>query len=268
MSNPYPLHKLFPGGDFEWAFRVRKAEPADFFASTHGANTVLEQKRRILSKHPQRHLGQDAGATDLLEELHLAMGNWGVVLPSDADNLQAIASQIEPDLLLMDQQSLRMRAAAVCFPSSWDPGRWIGYPIHEIHQVVPGLNASIGEMITRFLSQLTPGKAFQRANWSFTRSAELNYHPALRRPPLDQGIRLEKIFLRIEHQLFTAIKGAVVMGIRIQPITLISLQQDQALWQKLIQILKTMPDDVARYKNLHRGRKKLIEMMQSAHSGS
>lgn len=262
MSSPYPLHKLFPGGDFEWAFRMRKVDPADFFASTHGGDAVLEQKRRILSEHPQRHLGQDAVALGLLEGLHHAMGNWGVVLPSDADNLQAIASQIEPDLLLMDQQSLRLRAAAVCFPSSWDPGHWIGHPILEIHEVVPGLNASIGEMITRFLSQLAPGKAFQRANWSFTRSAELNYHPALQRPPLDQDIGLEEIFLRIEHQLFTAIKGAVVMGIRIQPIALSSLQEDQALWQKLIQILKTMPEDVARYKNLHRGRQSLIDAMR------
>ena len=53
------------------------------------------------------------------------------------------------------------------------------------------------------------------------------------------------------------------MGIRIQPTPLISLKEDEILWQNLIQILETMPEEVARYKSLHHGLPKLAQIMRS-----
>jgi hypothetical protein len=261
MNPSYCLPQLFPGGDFAWAFRMRKADPAEFFAMQDENGELLREKREILAQQQQRHLVFDQEATPLMGKLKASLKEWGLDLSAETE-LQAIARQIEPDLILMDQPSQRLIAGAVCFPSSWNPANWLNSTIHDIHKVVPKLNPQIGVMIARFLTELKPGKAFQRANWSFTRSAELNYHPALNRPTLDPSVCLEEVHLRIEHQLFTAIEGAILMGIRIQPIPLLSLAEDRTLWGNLIQVLETIPEDVARYKNLHLGRQRLSELMR------
>lgn len=258
------LQQLFPGGDFEWAFRMRKADPVEFFAVKDGSGSLLAQKRQALSGHPERHLIFTPEATPLMGAFHSQLVRWNALAQHSPTELSAMACAVEPDFMLMDQQSLRLVAGAVCFPSSWNPADWPGASIDTIHAVVPRLNPQIGEMIRRFLTELKPGKAFQRANWSFTRSAELDYHPALGRAPLNTDIRLEEIHLRVEHQLFTAIEGAVLMGLRIQPIPLLSLRDNPALWNNLIQAIKTMPEDVARYKSLHRGRQKLVDLVSEA----
>ena len=241
---------------------MRKADPADYFAVKDSSGGLMAQKQAILTDHAPRHLvvSEEAGPT--LEVLHAALQTWGCD-PGSSAELSSIAGHIEPDLIVMDQTSQKLIAAAVCFPSSWNPAHWLDHSIHDIHEVVPQLNPRIGEMIAKFLRELKPGKAFQRANWSFTRTAELNYHPTLERQALDDTIQLEDIHLRIEHQLFTAIQGAVVMGIRIQPIPLLTLREDETLWQNLIQVVETMPEDVARYKSLHRGQQTLVRLMRS-----
>jgi len=263
-TRPAMLEQLFPGGDFEWAFRMRKADPVEFLTAQDDSGSLLEQKRLILAQHPDRHLFSTPVAPPLLGRLRDQLAGWGVIANETEAEPGAIATSAEPDLLLMEQSSLKLVAAAVCFPSSWNPADWPGATIDTIHAVVPRLNPQIGEMIRRFLVELKPGRAFQRANWSFTRSAELNYHPALGRALLDSDIRLEEIHLRLEHQLFTAIEGAVLMGIRIQPIPLLSLREDPVLWRNLIRALETMPEDVACYKNLHRGRQQLIDLVSEA----
>ncbi|MDX1679575.1 MAG: DUF3445 domain-containing protein [Akkermansiaceae bacterium] len=262
MSEATQVQQLFPGGDFSWALRMRKADPLEFFAPQSPSGHLLRQKGAILNSHPERHVSQLEEGVTHLGKLHQALAAWGLE-PGGHPQAESIARHIEPDFILMDQASQKLTAAAVCFPSSWDPSHWGGHAIHEIHAVVPRLNPQIGEMIARFLHELKPGKAFQRANWSFTRSAELNYHPALQRPVLDDTSGLEEIHLRLEHQLFTAIEGAVLMGIRIQPIALSSLTGDAKLWANLIRILDTMPENVARYKSLHGGKNRLIERMRS-----
>lgn len=258
------LEQLFAGGDFAWALKMRKADPVEFFAAREVEGRLLAHKRQILSDHGARHLISLPEATPLLERLADQLADWGALEPALGE-LGHLATHIEPDLILMDQTRSELVAAAVCFPSSWDPRHWIGQPLERIHAVVPGLNAQVGQMVARFLSELRPGKAFQRANWSLTGSPELNYHPSLKRPPLDAALTLDQVWLRLEHQLFTAIEGGVVMGIRIQPLPLLSLSRSPRLWQSLIHALDTMPGEVARYKNLHSGLPCLIESMRAGH---
>jgi len=263
VSQATHLQQLFPGGDFAWAFRMRKADPAQFFRPQDKTDCLMQQRAGILDQHPERHLCHCHDHQSHLKGLRDALVEWQVDT-GDATDLESLARHIETDFVLLDQATQSLKAAAVCFPSSWDPAEWPGAYIQDIHAVVPRLNVSIGAMITKFLTELKPGKAFQRANWSFTRSAKLNYHPALERPILDDSIRLEEIHLRIEHQLFTAIEDTVIMGIRIEPIALLDLAGEQRLWANLIQILDTMPDEVARYKSLHLGKDTLIRLMRAA----
>ena len=265
MSQSDRLHQIFPSGDFAWAFRMRKADPAEFFATQNHAGDLIRQRCSILDRDSDPYLAISKNLTPIMHELHASLEKWGCDLKGPKD-LPSIARRIEPDLIVMDQATQKMVAAAVCFPSSWGPAKWLDHSVHEIHAVVPQLNAQIGKMIHKFLTELKPGKAFQRANWSFTRSGELNYHPDLKHPVIDESVEMNEVHLRIEHQLFTAIKGAVVMGIRIQPIPLTSLREDEVLWQNLIQILETMPEDVARYKShisTAQGKQPLVELMRS-----
>jgi hypothetical protein len=56
--------------------------------------------------------------------------------------------------------------------------------------------------------------------------------------------------LRIEHQLFTGLSDGVLMGIRIETTSLKELAEDPSVWNTTAEKLRTMPDDVARYKSM------------------
>jgi len=241
---------------------MRQADPVGFFANQDSTGELLQQRSQLIAEHPRRHLAHTPEAEPLRVNLHEQIREWGLKLPCDADDYSSLARQLEPDFLLLDQASQKLVAAGVCFPSSWDPARRIGEPLTRIHDIVPRLNPQIGPMIERFLGQLGPGKAYRRANWSFTRGADLNHHPALKRPPIDTSTPIDEIHLRLEHQIFTAIPGGILMGVRIEPVPLKSLAVHPALWRQLLQKVETMPPDVVRYKNLHRGISSLIRQMR------
>ena len=152
-------------------------------------------------------------------------------------------------------------AACVCMPSSWDPAHAVGKTLHEVHESVPRLNPQIGEKIDRFLRQLQPGKAYRRENWGFTRSAELNYHPALGRERLDSTVSIDELFLRVEQQLFTGIPGGVLMGIRIRVCPVADLAADPQVWRAVYDKIRTMPDDVAAYKGMLTAREAMLSEM-------
>jgi hypothetical protein len=258
---------LFPEGDFEWAFRMRPGDPLAFFRGTEAATELLKQKSDLIASHPERHLAIDPRAQAFLPKLLQQLSAWDLDLPDDIDGFDELTTSIEPDFLLMEQANQELIAASVCFPSSWDPAHWMGEPLTRIHDVVPRLNPQIGPMIEKFFRQLKPGRAAQRANWSVTWGNELNYHPALKRLPIDASTPIEEVYLRLEHQIFTAIPGAVLMGIRIEPVPLTSLAAHSPLWQHLLQKLDSMPEDVARYKSLERGLSSLVEQMRKIGKG-
>lgn len=159
---------------------MRLADPAQFFAPSDKREGLLQKKSKLLSKHPERHLSSSPEAEPLLGNLTRQLKIWGIAHSYEEGDFTALARHVEPDILLMEQDSQRLVAANVCFPSSWEPARWIVQPLSAIHDVVPRLNPQIGPMIERFLRQLRPGKAYRRANWSLTLGDELNLPP---RPP-------------------------------------------------------------------------------------
>lgn len=254
---------LFPEGDFEWTLRMRLEDPAAFFNDSDQRGNLLKEKAALLAGHPDRHLAEVHEASTILPDLIKHFDEWGLDLSENVDDFDSLSRRIEPDFLIMEPDSQRLLVASVCFPSSWDPARWIGQPLTAIHEVVPRLNPQIGPMIDRFLKQLKTGKAYRRANWSLTHGDALNFHPALERPPIDADTPIDEVYLRLEHQIFAAIPGAVLMGIRIEPVPLASLREYPELWQHLLQKLATMPEDVARYKNLHRGLESVVSQMRA-----
>ncbi len=166
-------------------------------------------------------------------------------------------------MLVMDQETKKVAAAAVCFPSSWDPAGAVGKILDEVHGVVPRLNPQIGTMIDRFLEKLSPGKSYCRENWSFTRTADLDYHPEVGRRRLDDSVTLDELFLRVEHQLFTGIPGGVLMGIRIEVCPLVDLATVPGVWRLTAEKIRTMPEDVARYKSMDAAIEGMLREMEA-----
>ncbi len=262
-SNTEPSwQRLFSKGGFAWSFRMRPGDVRAFFSPQDEMGAVLAEKRRVLEEHPSRYCVTTAAAPPLIDALCGMAVSLGLIAPDAPRDLLHLACSLEPDMLLMDSSTMALVAGCVCMPSSWSLDHAIGKPMHAIHDVVPGLNAQIGDRIGQFLEKVPQGKAFLRENWSLTRAADLNYHPDLRRPKLDASATPEEVFLRMEHQLFTALPGGILMGLRIETCPLTDLAVDAEVWHNLTEIIHTMPDDVAQYKSMLAARDPLVKRMR------
>jgi len=257
--------RLFAPGGFEWAFRMRKGDAESFFARQDATDGLLNERNQILDAYPDRYVMSSTAGDVLTQQAWNLALEWGQVVDpgSEKRDLLTLSRQWEADLLMMDHATKTVAAGAVCFPSSWDLSHTIGKTLEEVHGVVPRLNPQIGEMIDRFIQNLSPGKSFCRENWSFTRTNHLNYHPATGRPRLDESITLDEVFLRIEHQLFTGLPSGVLMGIRIKTYPLKDLASDPAVWRMAYEKIRTMPEDVAKYKSMDAAIPRLLKVMDA-----
>lgn len=266
MDDRHPMWKrLFSGEGFDWSFRMRPGDGREFFARTAEGDRIREHKEARIGNGPSDYVGVISEGAGLVEVLGRQFASWGLVreLSDEAYDLRSLCLEVEPDVLLCDRESLRLVAAGVCMPSSWSLEHALGMSVHAIHDSVPRLNPRIGEQIDRFLRNIPEGKSFCRANWSITRTDDLDYHPDLKRPRPDGESRLEDLFLRLEHQLFTTIPGGILMGIRIEPVPFPVIREDEQAWSGLAGTIRTMPDDVASYKGMLGYRSSLAEKMVS-----
>jgi len=244
---------------------MRQGHAEVFFARQDESGGLLRAKRRSLDEHPERYVALMPGSEGLVDEVwKVAQALGHVEEPADGvKDLESLARVWEADLLVMDRESKKVAAAAVCCPSSWDPAGAVGNTLDDVHGLVPRLNPQIGVMINRFLEKVSPGKSYCRENWSFTRTADLDYHPAVGRRRLDESVTLEELFLRVEHQLFTGIPGGVLMGIRIEVCPLKDLAADAEVWRFTAEKIRTMPEDVAGYKSMDAAIEKMLQEMES-----
>jgi hypothetical protein len=256
------IEKLIPGGDFRWGIGAGLADAESFFAPEDPSGGLLREKRKWLDAEPGLYLGLTPEASGMVSAAWELALQWGHVNePVDGRTLENLARGWEPDLLLVSGEDMALVAGAVCFPSSWDLRRAIGKPLQEVHEVVPRLNAQVGGKVARFMTALQEGKSYGRINWSLTRTAERNYHPALGRKKLDAGVTLEELHLRIEHQMFCAAGDGVLMGLRIEPVPLVDLASHMETWEGLREKIRTMPRDVAEYKGMDTARAAILEVM-------
>jgi len=256
--------RLFSSGEFAWTFRMRAGDAESFFAPQDKTGALLAEKRRWLDEMPELFLATTPSGESLVNTLWEMAITWGHVRNPEngGRDLMSLMRQWEPDVLLMDQETMAIAAGCVCMPSSWSLHHAVGKRVHDIHGMVPQLNPQIGEKIDRFLTQLQPEKAFCRENWSFTRTSDLNYHPQLKRRILDDSLNIDEVFLRVEHQLFTKISGGVLMGIRIENCPLTDIASDPEAWRNVAEKIRTMPDDIAAYKSMTTARSAIVREME------
>lgn len=255
------LAELFPAGDYRFHLTLRRGEPAEFFRPADASGAMLAERARWLAQAPARYAELTPEGGPLLAEFGELCAEWGISAPAD---VRALGATLEPDVLLLSADetgAFRLRGGALCFPTGWALEEKIGHTMDFIHGVVPGLNAALASPIHQFLSRLKPGVAFYRDNWGIAATDELNLHPARALPPPALPVRLDQLWLRVEHQALLALPrtGGVVFGLRIALHRLDQVKADADIARSLANALTSMRPELAAYKRLDAVRAELAK---------
>lgn len=270
------LADLFPDGDYRFQLRFERGEPADFFAPTPSHEELITERRRWLRAAPETYAALLPRGEPLLEEAVELAGDWNAFIPpnpaSPWEKCLALGGCWETDFLLLradEEQKIRLYGGCLCFPSSWRLRDKLGQPMEFVHGPVPGLNASIGAGIHKFLSNLKPGAASLRHNWGLARSPELNQHPDRPLPQLDVTVTADEVWLRVEHQALVALpkSGGILFGIRVVNHPLTEVKSDSIASARLCRALETMSEEMARYKGLATARGRILHLLRSGQGG-
>jgi hypothetical protein len=254
----------FPNRDFQFSFRARPGDERAFFAPTENHADLIAARRHWLANDPGYYLLEEPVANPLIAETCRLAHEWGTV-DRVPDGLRSLGERWEADFALLTEENGQyvMRAAVICFPSSWSPETKLGRPIHEIHVPVPTLNRDLGARIDTFLASLKPGAAWERANWGLSASPELNQHPTRDNRRLVPPFGLEEAWVRIEDQILLRLPetGGILFGIRLQNLSLVEIRQHPQATAGLHRAIATMPDEVAEYKSITQSREHLLELL-------
>ena len=289
--------ELLPDEDFRFHFGLQPGAAAAFFGRSADHDRLIQQRHQWLADEPDTYSALRPEGEPLLQETFNLARQWGALPASESCSSQgeeaqaeagssqslltsaatthgpplphcrALGRMWEPDFLLLKPDrsgEFRLVAACVCFPSAWRLSEKMGQPLAAIHAPVPSLNPALGRSIQQFLAKLRPGPAWLRSNWGLSRSPELNQHPDRNLPRLTPPLTLDEVWLRIEHQALVALPetGGILFGIRLEMISLAEVKQNAAAANGLLRALRTMPEDIAAYKNLSAARANLMELLQ------
>lgn len=258
-------------GKFRFELGLRQND-GSFFASTPEHQEILSARQKILAEHPTRHAALlDEGRELLTAARLLAQESSGTSLCAHAspfDSCLDLGRHWEPDFLLLKPDidgALRLVGGCVCFPSSWDLTEKLGKPVSAIHEHVPTLNASLGAQIDTFLRRIKPGVTWERWNWGLAAVSAMNHHPALAHPRLSAHALLAETWIRIEHQAFRSLDvcGSLLFAIRISVVPLSEFAAQPLAASRLVELLETMPEHIARYKGLSLARPSLIRQLRT-----
>lgn len=261
------LADLFPDGDFRLHLTLRRGEPQPFFTPAPGSGAVLNERARWVQQDPARYVALTSAGVPLADEFTRMCRTWGM---SPGSTVEHWAGAFDCDILLLSRDAVgefRLQGGALVFPTGWALEEKMGLTLDEIHGVVPGLNPALGSPIRQFLARLKPGLAYHRDNWGLAATDELNLHPARRVSAPNVPVRLEKLWLRVEHQALVAlpVSGGIVFGIRIA-LHRLDVLAGTAAAHGLARALATMPEELAVYKRLDRIRAAVVEALRGAAS--
>lgn len=277
MTSEIPWTRIFPDTDHRWIMGLRQGNLAGYFSTQDATGTMRAERQRWLAEEPEKYAGLLPEATaGMLETCDLARTlGFPVdsITSSPLDQLLQLGQAWEPDLVWMHPGHdgvHRLAGGIVCFPSSWAMTEMLGRPMSGVHTLVPGLNALLSRQIDTFLTRLVPGVPWQRENWGISRDADMNHHPSRPRTALDPTIRIEEVWIRLEHQLLLKlpVSGSVLFGIRLQIVRLADMLSDPIAAQRFRRLISTMSVEAAAYKGLESAQPALLNIVSAATSGS
>jgi hypothetical protein len=268
---------LFHDGPFRWRTAIRRTDDTDwlqFDLETFDAD-VAEKARVLAADRDDAFVADDTSwepSAEIEEWIDTARSAVGLQpIPGDERHpLERSALGCHEDLVLLHRRAEGwvMAAGAVCFPTRWSPAAKFGRSMAEIHAPVPGYGR-IESAVERVLDRLRPDSVVWRPNWSLVGQADLRLPVDGRQAPTtlpdDPASRL---WLRVERQTlrrFSVHDDHIVFTIRIHrwPLGEVLEQIDRAL----ISELRSMPDEVATYKNIEAWRLELADRVAAGEVG-
>ena len=251
MRNP-EWNRLFPEDDFRWSMSLRPGNATDFFSPSAMADKTLALRRALISNHGEHYAVLPSGADDLVAVVLEHFSEW--TGRRFCNGFEA-GSELEPDWVLMrpdETGSFRVAVGVVCFPSRWSLPEKAGLPMEAVHAPVPVLNESLGRQIGTFLGRLAVGAQWERENWGFSADPDLDHHPRLPRSELTGTESLNQVWLRLERQLFVRLSDVgILFGIRVSNHRLDEVvSAEPGLASRIARALRTMPEEVAAYKDV------------------
>ncbi|MCH7789120.1 MAG: DUF3445 domain-containing protein [Acidobacteria bacterium] len=173
------------------------------------------------------------------------------MLDTDQHPIDAAGDLVQEDLCLMQRRddSWRLIAASVHFPSGWDPRTKLGSSLAAIHEQVPRFEADLGDRPVRFLDRLPVGSVMERSVWALSETSSLAQDRGHQNA--DSTVVPADIYLRVERQTLRRLVEAdlIAFTIRVHRWPLSHINRDVELASALIGALDSLPDDVARYKS-------------------
>lgn len=261
-----------PDEDYRFSLGIHPGNASEYYGPSPDRERLLAERRHWLADDPERYAAALPEVEPYLAEVESLAGPWGFV-PSHAggrqwERLLHLGQQLEPDILLLAPDEigrLKVLGGSVCFPSFWRLTDKLGLPIDAVHAPVPGLNASIGSAINRYLKNMKPGGCWLRANWGLAGVPDLNGHPDRCRYEWKRPLSLDRVWLRREDQAILSLpaSGGVLFGIRVVVRSVAELAQSPEKSGRLVRLLRTMPADLVRYKGFGDVRDELIEMLDA-----
>ena len=247
------MEDVFYPGPFAFRMGLKRGEPDVFFRYHYGDEGLINKRKDAIADFPEQCSVLLPEGESLLEEFNSLLQAWGIIR-SPVSN-RCLGETLAPDFLLLKADESGMPillGGCVCFPSSWAFEKKIGRSLDWIHAVVPSLNESLGAKTRSFLEKMPIGQAWLRTNWGLTATNDLNQHPSRKLPRLKADTDPETITFRIERQALIALPntGGILFGIRLETFPLIDLKNSPEARSGLLEALKTMPPEIASYKNL------------------
>jgi dimethylamine monooxygenase subunit A len=253
------LESLFSRNGYRAMMGLKRLKPEEYFGN-RGPAQILQQRNRLLETRSREFVCEPARKEDYEAVLQFA-GAFERV--SHARTFRELGNIWEPDFVLLHvQKSAEIVGGCVCFPTGWSLEEKQDRALSFAHAPVPELNSQLGQSLERFFSHLQPADCYQRANWSLTSSMQMNQRPQDDIPEIRSDCDPTRTFLRVEWQALASIDShRVLFGIRVYHLTLESVRFQREAAQLLAENLRTMPEEMLRYKRLAACRDRIVRLM-------
>ncbi len=261
LPDQLPLEGLFTRHGYRPAMALKRLEPDAYFANRNPSE-ILPRRSELLSVDGEDFLFEPEREEDRQAVIDFT-GDF--VRVNGVQSFRALGAMWEPDFVLLSRQAAgKAVGGCVCFPTGWSLSEKRNQSVSIVHEPVPGLNVGLGARIGQFFERLESGECYQRSNWSLTSSRQMNQRPADAILEIGPDCDPVTTFLRIEWQALIAIDSRrILFGIRIYHCTIDVVRQNREAALLLAENLRTMPEEMLRYKRLTHCRERLIGLLGS-----
>ena len=186
-------------------------------------------------------------------EVHLETANSQVNL---LETYTELSFNVQEDIALIADQPASLIMGNISMPSFWAPQRIKGANFWQIHQPVPTFprDEITGNRLVSLISSKGP---YVRFVWTVANDDRLDHHPDKGRTSWQED---QKLYLRVERQVTIPFEGlGALFLIRTYLYSFSELTQTELNILKTA--IKSMPENIARYKGLWDGKDVIVDQI-------